>query len=158
MEEYNSGSTIQEFSLLRIVFPSSDLIHAFPTCCFPWISQWDPRTEFSSNQGPFQAQSCPTPVSWACASISYIFAVLGNALVVLLAPPPRGEESVFNQLIATYSGQHLLLILNLAKGKNTPLSITHSSHCGAEPGNPVQHIQNGMSRLRWASEPLMRAN
>lgn len=112
-------------------------MHAFPTRCLPWISQWDPRTEFAANQGPFLAQFCPIPVTWTCASTLDIFAVPGNALVVLLAPPPWGEESVFNQLITTDSGQHLLLILNLAKGKKTPLSVTHSSHSRAKPGNPV---------------------
>lgn len=88
-------------------------------------------------RGPFLAQFCPIPVSWACASILDIFAVPGNASVVLLASPPRGEESVFNQLITRDSGQHLLLILNLAKGKNTPLSITHSLHSSAKTRNPV---------------------
>lgn len=139
-EEYYSGSTIQEFSLLRIknfFFPSSNLIHAFPTCCLHSISQRDAGTEFAANQGPVLAQFCPIPVSWACASILDIFAVPGNASVVLLAPPPRAEESVFNQLTTTDSGQHLLLTLNLAKDKYTPLSITHFSHSRAEPGNAV---------------------
>lgn len=82
----------------------------------PWISQWDPRTEFAANQGPFLAQFCPIPVSWACASILDIFAVPGNASVVLLAPPPRGEESVFNQLITADSGQHFVINTEFGKG------------------------------------------
>lgn len=104
--DYYSDSTTQEFSLLRIkIFsPSSTPMHAFPTCCLPWISQWHPRTEFAANQGPFLAQFCPIPVSWACAKILNIFAVPGNASVVLVAPPLREQESVFKQLLPRTQG------------------------------------------------------
>lgn len=88
MEEYYSDSTIQAFS----------------ACCLPWISQWHPRTEFATNQGPFLAQFCPIPASWACASIFNIFAVPGNASVVLLAPPSREGDSGFNQLPSQIQG------------------------------------------------------
>lgn len=159
MEEYHSGSTIQEFSLLRIRNFSSPQIEYMPSPHVVYLGSLygiqeqnllviKVHFQLSSVQFP-----CPGPVS-----VSWISAVPGNASVVLLAPPPRGEESVFNQIITTGSGQDLLLILNLAKGKKTPLSIIHSSCSRAKPGNPVQHIQNGMSQLCWLSELLMRAN